>query len=189
MRWTTTPAPTPGDPADLAGPEAWGVHGAAAVSHAVDLDHWGHTDVSCTARYLATRLREQTYAARTWLVATAARVRTYEQGIRDAGHGYVVIAAIHRQSAELAGLTMVEYDLERAAPLFQEDTLVLRAHRGHRLGLLIKCEMIRLLATTRPGARRVHTWNAEENAHMLAINVALGFRPARVAGLWQRKLY
>ena len=31
----------------------------------------------------------------------------------------------------------------------------------------------------------MHTWNAQENAHMLAINVALGFAPASVDAEWQ----
>ena len=38
------------------------------------------------------------------------------------------------------------------------------------------------------GVRRIGTWNAEENSYMLAINVALGFRPAGGAGEWQLKL-
>ena len=33
---------------------------------------------------------------------------------------------------------------------------------------------------------RVITFNAAENDHMLAINVALGFRPAGYDGEWQR---
>ena len=33
---------------------------------------------------------------------------------------------------------------------------------------------------------RVITFNAAENDHMLAINIALGFRPAGYDGEWQR---
>ena len=40
----------------------------------------------------------------------------------------------------------------------------------------------------RPAVRRVGTWIAEENSYMLAINVALGFRPAGGSGEWQLKL-
>ena len=70
---------------------------------------------------------------------------------------------------------------------FQEDTLVLREHRGRRLGMLVKTANLARLAEVQPGARRIGTWNAEENAHMLAINVALGFRPAGVWAAWQRR--
>ena len=37
-----------------------------------------------------------------------------------------------------------------------------------------------------PAVERVITFNAAENDHMLAINVALGFRPAGYDGEWQR---
>ena len=54
--------------------------------------------------------------------------------------------------------------------------------------MLVKAGLLLRLAEARPEARRVHTWNAEENAFMLAINVALGFRPAGVSGEWQKRL-
>ncbi|HMO10689.1 MAG TPA: GNAT family N-acetyltransferase, partial [Actinotalea sp.] len=69
MSWTVTAAPAPDA---LAHPGAWAVHGASAVSHAVDRANWGHTDAAWTARALLTRLHEQTYAQRLVLVATAA---------------------------------------------------------------------------------------------------------------------
>ena len=51
-------------------------------------------------------------------------------------------------------------------------------HRGHRLGMLVKILNIRRLLTEYPNVERIVTFNAAENDHMLAINVALGFRPA-----------
>ena len=364
--WDITPAPAP---ATLDDPEAWALHGAAAVSHAVDLDHYGHTDIAYSARYLLARLREQTYARRTWLVATepdgagradavrglamailpaqgndhaafvdvmvhpehrgrgigsalveagerlafeagrttvisgsehpgeppaddppalgaptgsgrvraddpagrfapargyvfgqaerysmlelpvdpahlarlhdraaahagsdyrlvtwqdvtpdvwvaqladletrmttdapngeidyreepwdAERVRAYEAQKAEAGHGWVVVAAQHVASGDLAGFTMLEYPWDEPEVLFQEDTIVLEEHRGHRLGMWMKAAMLQRIGDVRPGARRVHTWNAEENDHMLGINVALGFRRQGVAAVWQKTL-
>ena len=72
--------------------------------------------------------------------------------------------------------------------MYQGDTLVLREHRGHGLGMLTKIAVLDALATVRPDAERIHTWNAQENAHMLAINVALGFRQTSVDAEWQRDL-
>lgn len=118
----------------------------------------------------------------------AARVRRREAQIAAAGHGYLLVAAEHVPTGALAGFTMVRYERDRPAPVFQEDTIVLREHRGRRLGMLMKADLLQRLATVRPGARRVHTWNAEENAFMLGINVALGFRPAGVEGEWQKRL-
>ncbi|MDT0164584.1 GNAT family N-acetyltransferase [Actinotalea sp. AC32] len=118
----------------------------------------------------------------------ADRVRTYESDIVAAGHGYLLVAAEHVPSGELAAFTMVEWPLDEPEVVFQEDTLVLREHRGRRLGMLVKADLLQRLRDVRPEARRVHTWNAEENAFMLGINVALGFRPRGVAGEWQRKV-
>jgi GNAT superfamily N-acetyltransferase len=59
---------------------------------------------------------------------------------------------------------------------FQGLTLVLPDHRGHGLGRWVKVANLQQLARVRPAAQRVITWNAAENEHMLAINLALGFR-------------
>jgi hypothetical protein len=52
---------------------------------------------------------------------------------------------------------------------------VIRKHRGHRLGLLVKLAMMELLATTEPQLERISTWNAQVNEHMIAINEAIGY--------------
>lgn len=71
---------------------------------------------------------------------------------------------------------------------FQEITIVDAAHRGRRLGLLVKLANLRALERTHPEVTAVHTWNAHENQHMLAINDALGFRERTAEGAWQRRL-
>jgi GNAT superfamily N-acetyltransferase len=118
----------------------------------------------------------------------AARVRRAEQVIADSGHGELVVAAEHVPSGALVAYTAVEYPRDRPAVVFQNDTLVLREHRGHRLGMLVKTGLLQRLAELRPHAARIHTWNAEENSYMLGINVALGFRRMGVTGLWQKRL-
>ncbi|MGZ4492490.1 MAG: GNAT family N-acetyltransferase, partial [Nocardioidaceae bacterium] len=50
------------------------------------------------------------------------------------------------------------------------------AHRGHRLGLLLKIEMLRWVAAVRPEVRATETWNSTANHHMLAVNERLGTR-------------
>lgn len=57
----------------------------------------------------------------------------------------------------------------------QSDTTVLKEHRGHRLGLLLKLTNLFWLRDREPHLERVITWNAASNAHMLAINEAMGF--------------
>lgn len=62
-------------------------------------------------------------------------------------------------------------------------------HRGHRLGQRVKAANLTALLAENPHARRVHTWNANENRWMLyAINDALGFAPIGLEGLGQKKV-
>lgn len=117
----------------------------------------------------------------------AERVRTWERETAASQHGYALVAAEHVPTGTLAAFTVLRWPVDHEEIVFQEDTLVLREHRGRRLGMLVKAENLRRLRELRPGARRVHTWNAEENSFMLAINVALGFRPTGVIGCWQKK--
>lgn len=117
----------------------------------------------------------------------AARIRDQERDYARSGRGYVTCAAQHVPTGRLVAYTDITYPHASPAIAYQDDTLVLPEHRGHRLGMLVKTANLRELARLRPGTLRIHTWNAEENEHMLAINVALGFRPTGVLALWQRR--
>lgn len=71
---------------------------------------------------------------------------------------------------------------------YQWGTLVRAAHRGHRLGTAVKLANLRMLQHDAPHARAVITYNAESNAHMLAVNTLLGFRPSERMGELQKRL-
>ena len=58
----------------------------------------------------------------------------------------------------------------------QHDTSVVRSHRGHRLGQLLKADMLRWLAEVEPQVATIDTFNMESNDHMVAINEILGYR-------------
>ncbi|MGC5165643.1 GNAT family N-acetyltransferase [Luteimicrobium sp. DT211] len=116
----------------------------------------------------------------------ADRVRAAFAQIHEREARYAVCAVEHVPGGTLAGFTVVTLPEKRPTVVFQEDTLVLREHRGHRLGMLAKATMLGELGRSFPAAERVHTWNAQENDAMLAINVALGFRPAGIDAEWQR---
>jgi hypothetical protein len=118
----------------------------------------------------------------------ADRIRAGEATSAQAERGSLVTAAVHVATGTLVAFTELEFPLEAPEVVFQENTLVLREHRGHRLGQLVKAVNLELLAEVRPHARRVHTWNAEENSFMLRINVELGFRPTGVCGAWTKAL-
>jgi RimJ/RimL family protein N-acetyltransferase len=109
-------------------------------------------------------------------VFTADRVRAYELAQLARGFRLYRIVARHRSSGELAGLSVVTVDSQDPRLGNQQDTSVVRSHRGHRLGQLLKADMMRWLAVAEPQLETVDTFNAESNAHMVAVNERLGYR-------------
>jgi len=85
------------------------------------------------------------------------------------------IGARHIATGELAALTRVSVHPEDPELGHQLITAVTRAHRGHRLGLLLKAAMLERLAAAEPQVKRIVTWNSATNKHMIAINEALGY--------------
>ncbi|GAT72099.1 PE-PGRS family protein [Microbacterium sp. HM58-2] len=71
---------------------------------------------------------------------------------------------------------------------YQWGTLVRAADRGHRLGIAVKVANLRMLQHKAPQTPAVYTYNAESNAHMLAVNALLGFRPVERMGELQKRL-
>jgi GNAT superfamily N-acetyltransferase len=117
-----------------------------------------------------------------------ARVRDEEATLVRSGVQAVVAAARHLATGRLAAYTALHWRPGVPGSITQQDTLVARAHRGHRLGMLVKVANLRRAQARWPSARSVLTWNASENQHMLSINIALGFRPAGYEGEWQKRL-
>ncbi|MGZ8745443.1 MAG: N-acetyltransferase family protein, partial [Nocardioides sp.] len=109
-------------------------------------------------------------------VFSAERVRDYETAQLGQGQRLHRVFARHRESGELAGHTVVAVSGERPENAEQHDTSVVRAHRGHRLGLLLKTDMLDWLAETQPQVTSVETWNAESNDAMIGVNEILGYR-------------
>jgi GNAT superfamily N-acetyltransferase len=83
-------------------------------------------------------------------------------------------AAVHVASGELAAYTQMGGTPETPDRLNQYDTYVRRTHRGHGLGIAVKAPNLRAIQS---GPAVLHTWNAPENAPMIAVNAKLGFRP------------
>jgi mycothiol synthase len=104
------------------------------------------------------------------------RVRDEEASVRARDGELRVVAAVHEQSGEVAGLTYLTLYQQRPELAEQQDTAVLAAHRGHGLGAWMKAANLQWLATDRPAVKRVRTSNAAENEHMLRVNRQVGFR-------------
>jgi GNAT superfamily N-acetyltransferase len=106
-----------------------------------------------------------------------------EQRIRDQLEGRLtrigsqryMVTATCEATGEMVALSELRIDPGMPDWGFQGNTVVARAHRGHRLGLLVKAAMLEWVAAAEPGLRQVVTWNAAVNKHMIAINEELGF--------------
>lgn len=128
---------------------------------------------------------EDRYDPASW---DAARVEALERMLREAGTVPLYAVARHRATGQFAAYTALWIRQGKEDVGDQDDTLVRIGHRGHSLGLWIKLANLAQYRGKYPSARKVVTFNAEENAPMLAINEALGFRAAGYEGEWYRRL-
>jgi hypothetical protein len=104
------------------------------------------------------------------------RHRAFEEAMAASDYRLHRVVARHSATGDIAGVTTVMVDGETPTHAHQLDTSVVGAHRGHRLGLLLKADMLRLLAETEPALETIDTFNAESNDHMVAVNERLGYR-------------
>ncbi len=136
--------------------------------------------VAAIERALADAPHDPSWEQQSW---DAERVRDTDRRIGLQGLRAYTVAARHDATGDLAGFTQVEVPPEEPPWAFQGLTAVVRAHRGHRLGMLLKLAMMEWLAEAEPERRWIMTGNAETNQHMIAINQALGYErfgpPAR----------
>jgi GNAT superfamily N-acetyltransferase len=107
----------------------------------------------------------------------AERIRAAGETNRLRGEPRYHAAARDDATGRIVGWTLIGFDTGEQHYAWQGTTVVDPAHRGHRLGTLLKLENLRRLRALYPGLRAVDTVNAEPNTHMIAINDALGFRP------------
>lgn len=95
--------------------------------------------------------------------------------------------AVHESSGVLVAQTTLGLQKSSRWHAYQSITLVDPAHRGHRLGLLVKLENLRQTRAAEPDLRVIDTWNAASNQHMITINEAMGFRPVDSWMNWQHR--
>lgn len=104
------------------------------------------------------------------------RIAAYERSLAQRRQTQYAVVARHRGTGEPAGITLCDVDEFSPTVAHQEDTSVVRTHRGHRLGLLLKLDMIAWLRDERPEVAATETWNDVTNHHMIAVNERLGMR-------------
>jgi GNAT superfamily N-acetyltransferase len=118
----------------------------------------------------------------------ADRVRNRDERRRRAALTPLVAAVVHVPSGALVAFNDVLVPDDRTRPVGQAVTLVLKEHRGHRLGMIVKLANIRQLQDYSPESPAILTDNAEENRPMLDVNEAIGFVPIAYNGAWQKTL-
>jgi len=98
------------------------------------------------------------------------------------------VAARHRETGEVGGHTVMVVNPLRPTFGGQGDTAVSRQHRGHRLGLLLKIDMMHWLADAEPQLEVIETWNNADNIFMISVNESIGYRLSRVFNMYELKL-
>ena len=115
-----------------------------------------------------------------------ARLREYEAA--SLARGRAVLSAGAVRDGRLVAYTDLQIPLTHPERAQQAGTLVLREHRGHRLGARMKVAVLREVAAVFPSVRRISTYNSEGNRPMVAVNEALGFRPAGHISAWSTRV-
>jgi len=116
----------------------------------------------------------------------AERVRQNDERRLRAGRTALVAVVEHLPSGRLVAFNGLSVPEDRSRPVDQGVTLVLKEHRGHRLGMMVKIANIEQLQAFSPTSPFIVTGNAEENRPMLDVNEAVGFVPAGYVGAWKK---
>jgi GNAT superfamily N-acetyltransferase len=105
------------------------------------------------------------------------RMRRDEAAQRNAGVTRLTVAVRHRIDGRLAAYTRLHTSASTGEFARVAITLVDPAHRGRRLGTLVKVQLHRLARRELPAVRYIDTGNDDENSHIIAINDRLGYVP------------
>jgi GNAT superfamily N-acetyltransferase len=118
------------------------------------------------------------------------RTRLEENDALLAARGAWKLAAValHVPSGRLVAVSEVLLSPDAPGEAWQQETLVLPAHRGNRLGLTVKLANLDALAEVAPSVMRITTGNAVVNDPMIAVNDMMGFVIVGAGHFWQKEL-
>jgi GNAT superfamily N-acetyltransferase len=119
------------------------------------------------------------------VVIDVTRLRTGEERTARSFHG-ITAAARRRDDGVFGGYSQL-YLPRGADYIQQDDTLVMPDHRGHRLGLLLKCATLEIAQREHPDRVAIHTDTAVDNRAMQATNRRVGYRPVELLLEMQRR--
>ncbi|MCU1409484.1 MAG: hypothetical protein JWR04_191 [Rhodoglobus sp.] len=157
--------------------EAW--TGAIPDARLVDLAHL-HSRMSTDAPAADLEVTPEVW--------DADRVRALDELRAKTGTTTLTSVVEHVESGRLVAFSELSVPPDTALAVHQQDTLVLKEHRGHRLGMLAKVANLELLEREHGGHSSVITFNAEENRPMLDVNEAIGFAPFVYEAVWEKRV-
>lgn len=118
-------------------------------------------------------------------VYDADRVRGQEATQLGRGHRWYSTAARHDATGQIVARTKLSFEANDGTHARQRVTIVEPAHRGRRLGLIVKSANHAYTRAHEPALRVIDACNAEENTHMRAVNTMLGFQPVDAWSVFQ----
>ncbi len=117
-------------------------------------------------------------------VFTADRLAQEEARMAKA---YTTVVAAAERDGVLGGYSKVALPHEGDFA-WQDDTLVMPDHRGHRLGMRLKAATLARITADHPERRVIHTWTDPRNTAMYRTNERFGFRPVETLHEMQRRI-
>ncbi|MFB9661628.1 hypothetical protein ACFQS3_02800 [Glycomyces mayteni] len=118
---------------------------------------------------------------------TPEKMRAKEAVNEVEGRTWVMSVAVERATGEVRAWTEIGLDDGDDVNGMQGITIVDPAHRGHRLGLLLKLANLRLVREHSPTTQWIWTDNADVNAPMIAINELMGYATVDANAEYQLK--
>ena len=113
----------------------------------------------------------------------AVRIEEADRLLTAQGIVKLVAVAQDAASGRLVAFSELGLPADHPTEAWQFATLVLREHRGHRLGLALEC-----VGASFPDVTLVVTNNAADNAPMIAVNTSLGFEVAAAGTFWRKEI-
>jgi GNAT superfamily N-acetyltransferase len=118
----------------------------------------------------------------------AVRIEEADRLLTAQGIVKLVAVAQDAASGRLVAFSELGLPADHPTEAWQFATLVLREHRGHRLGLALKLANLECVGASFPDVTLVVTNNAADNAPMIAVNTSLGFEVAAAGTFWRKEI-